>query len=113
MIRRAITIGAAVLFSAIPAAAQQRGTMEFGAFASAGTFDKSLTLNSGFGGGGRIGMYLDRNWVIEFEEGEMSASRTLGLANVNVGELTGRLVGTLFRAGPVAIMLGGGAGSSS
>ncbi len=113
MIRTAITIGAAALVCAMPVAAQQRGTVEFGAFGSAGSFDKSTTLNSGFGAGGRVGIYLDPRWAIEFEEGEMNASRTLGLNNANVGELTGRLVATAVRSGPFALLLGAGAGSSS
>jgi peptidoglycan-associated lipoprotein len=113
MFRKGMMISAAALVWAIPAAAQERGTVEFGAFGSAGTFDKSLTLNSGIGGGGRVGVYLDPRWAIEFEEGEMSASRTLGLSNVNVGELTGRLVGTLLQAGRFSLLLGAGAGSSS
>jgi outer membrane protein OmpA-like peptidoglycan-associated protein len=113
MIRKAIMIGAAAVICAMPAAAQERGTMEFGVFGSAGTFDKSLTLNSGFGVGGRIGMYLDPRWSVEFEDGEMNASRTLGLKNVNVGELTGRLVGTLVHSGAFSLLLGAGAGSSS
>jgi peptidoglycan-associated lipoprotein len=113
MIKTSMMLGAAALVWAVPAAAQQRGTVEFGAFASAGAFDKSLTLNSGFGGGGRIGVFLDPRWAVEFEEGEMSASRTLGLANVNVGELTGRLVGTVLQSGHLSILLGAGAGSST
>lgn len=113
MIRKAITIGVVTLVCAIPVAAQERGTVEFGAFASAGAFDKSLTLNSGFGGGGRVGVYLDPRWAIEFEEGEMNASRTLGLTNVNVGELTGRVVGRVFKTGGFSLLLGAGAGSSS
>ncbi len=115
MIRRATFVGAtalSLLTFAVPAGAQQRGTVEFGAFASGGSFDKSLTLNSGVGGGGRVGIYLDRNWAVEFDESEMSASRTLGLANVNVGMLSGRLVGTVLRAGPASLLVGAGAGSS-
>jgi len=113
MIRRAITIGAAVLVCALPAAAQQRGTMEFGAFASAGIFNKDLTLDKGFGGGGRIGMYLDPRWSIEFEDAEMRATRTLGLNDVNVGMLSGRLVNTFAKSGGFSMMLGAGAGSST
>ena len=113
MIRRAITIGAAALVWAIPAAAQERGTMEFGAFGSVGIFDKSLTLDKGFGGGGRIGAFLDPRWSIEFEDAEMRATRTLGLKDVNVGLLTGRLVGTIMQSGGLSILLGAGAGSST
>ena len=113
MIRRAITIGAAALVWAIPAAAQERGTVEFGAFGSVGIFDKSLTLDKGFGGGGRIGAFLDPRWSIEFEDAEMRATRTLGLKDVNVGLLTGRLVGTIMQSGGLSILLGAGAGSST
>ena len=113
MVRRAITIGAAAIACAVPVAAQQRGTVEFGAFGSAGVFDKSLTLNRGYGGGGHIGVFLDPRVALEFEKGEMRTSRTLGRADVNVGMLTGRLVVTPIKMGALSIMLGGGAGAST
>jgi peptidoglycan-associated lipoprotein len=113
MSRIAFVMAVTLVVSAAPLAAQQRGTVEFGAFASAGTFDKSLTLNSGFGAGGRVGVYLDPRWAIEFEEGEMNASRTLGLKNVNVGMLSGRLVNTLVQSGNFSMLLGAGAGAST
>ncbi len=102
----------AVVF-AVPAAAQQRGTMEFGAFGSAASFDNALSLKTGFGGGGRVGMYLAPRWSIEFEDAEMRATRPNGLANVNVGLLSGRLVAVPIRSGPVSFLLGGGAGVST
>ena len=80
---RALTVGLAALVWAVPAAAQQRGTMEFGAFGSAATFDKALTLDKAYGGGGRIGMFLDPRVSIEFEDAEMRATRTNGLQDVN------------------------------
>ncbi|MDB4913634.1 MAG: pal [Gemmatimonadetes bacterium] len=110
---RALTIGAAVLVWAAPVAAQQRGTMEFGAFGSAASFDESLSLKSGVGGGGRIGMYLTPSLAIEFEDAEMRASRPNGLANVSVGILSGRLVATPFRAGSLSFLMGVGAGVST
>lgn len=110
---KALTFGLAALALAVPAAAQQRGTMEFGAFGSAGVFDKGLTLNQGVGGGGRIGVYLDPRVALEFEKGEMRASRTLGLKDVNVGILAGRLVLTPIRSGAVSILLGAGAGAGT
>ena len=110
---KAFTVGLTALVCAVPAAAQQRGTVEFGAFASAGKFDQSLTLNSGFGGGGRVGMFLDPRWALEFEKGEMRATRTLGLKDVNVGILAARLVATPIQSGSLSIMLGVGAGSST
>jgi outer membrane protein OmpA-like peptidoglycan-associated protein len=113
MIRRAITIGAASLICALPALAQERGTVEFGAFGSAGTFNKTMTLDKGFGAGGRVGVYLDPRISIEFEDAEMKATRTLGLADVNVGQLSGRLVAAVAKSGGFSLLLGAGAGSST
>lgn len=110
---RALTVGLAALLWAVPAAAQQRGTMEFGAFGSAASFDKKLTLNSGYGGGGRIGMFLDPRVSIEFEDAEMRATRTDGLQDVNVGILSGRLVLVPIKAGALSFLLGAGAGVST
>jgi outer membrane protein OmpA-like peptidoglycan-associated protein len=113
MIRKAITIAAMALVAAAPGAAQERGTVEFGAFGSAGMFNKSLTLNNGFGGGGHVGIYLDPRFALEFEGGEMSATRPAGMANSNVGMLSGRVVGTLLHRGVFSILLGAGAGAST
>jgi hypothetical protein len=116
MLVRKLVIGFAALVCAMPAAAQlpmQRGTMEFGAFASAARFDPELTMKRAFGGGGRIGMYLDHRVAIEFEEGEMLATRPGGLKDVNVGIFAGRLVVSDFNRGPFMILLGGGAGIST
>jgi outer membrane protein OmpA-like peptidoglycan-associated protein len=105
-----ITIGAAVLVWAVPASAQQRGTVEFGAFATVGSFDNSLSLKSGFGGGGRIGAFLDPRWSTEFEMGEMKATRPSGLKDVNVGILSARLTAVALKSGAVSFLLGAGAG---
>jgi peptidoglycan-associated lipoprotein len=110
---RTIIIGSAVLVWAVPAAAQQRGTVEFGAFASAASFDKNLTLNSAMGGGGLIGIFLDPRLSVEIEKGEMKASRTLGLNDVNVGILNARLVGIPFVSGRLSFLIGAGAGAST
>lgn len=113
MFRKAFTIGAAAMLCAASVPAQQRGTVEFGAFGSAGRFDQSLTLNHGVGAGGHLGVYLDPRWAIEFEKGEMKASRTLGLASVNVGILSARLVATPIKSGAFSIHMGAGAGGST
>ena len=97
----------------VPAAAQQRGTVEFGAFASAASFDKALTLTHAIGGGGRVGVYLDPRWSLEFEDAEMRAKRPGGLKDVNVGILSGRLVAVPVKSGAVSLLLGGGAGVST
>jgi outer membrane protein OmpA-like peptidoglycan-associated protein len=107
---RAIAIGAAMLVWAVPAFAQTRGTVELGGFASAGSFDNSLGLKNGFGGGARIGAFLDPRWSIEAEAGEMKATRPNGLADVNVGILSTRLVAVPIKAGALSIHLGVGAG---
>ncbi|MBC7672448.1 MAG: OmpA family protein [Polaromonas sp.] len=110
---RVCTLGFAAMMWALPAAAQERGTMEFGAFGSAAKFDDKLTLKTGYGGGGRIGMYLDRGLAVEFEDAEMRASRPGGLKDVNVGILSGRLVATPFTAGALSLIVGAGAGVST
>ena len=107
---RTFTLAAAALLLATPVAAQQRGTMEFGAFGSAASFDQKLSLDRAFGGGGRIGMYLDPRWAAEFENAEMRATRPNGLRDVNVGILSGRLVLTPVTAGRLSLLLGAGAG---
>ena len=106
-------IGAVVLLGATQAAAQERGTVEFGAFGSAGRFDNGLTLKNGYGGGGRVGVFLDPRIALEFEKGEMRASRTLGLADVNVGIVAAHAVLTPYRSGAVSLHLGAGAGAST
>jgi peptidoglycan-associated lipoprotein len=105
--------GAMVLVCAAPTEAQERGTVEFGAFGSAASFDNALSLKTGVGGGGRIGMYLDPRWSIEFENAEMRASRPNGLKDVNVGILSGRVVAAPFRSGGLTFLVGGGAGVST
>lgn len=99
--------------AAVSVAAQERGTMEFGAFASAATFDRALSLTTGIGGGGRVGMYLNPRWSIEFENAEMRAGRPNGLRDVNVGLLSGRLVAVPVKAGRLSLLLGAGAGVST
>jgi hypothetical protein len=110
---RAFIVGITALAVATSAGAQERGTIEFGAFTSMGFFDKALTLDKGYGIGGRVGAYLVPRWSMEFEKAEMRSSRTNGLKDVNVGILAGRLVGVPFKAGALSVLLGGGAGVST
>jgi len=110
---RALTVGIAALVVAASAGAQERGTIEFGGFASVARFDKGLTLNTGYGVGGRVGAYLVPAWSMEFEKAEMKASRTNGLKNVNVGILSGRLVAVPVKKGALSLLLGAGAGIST
>lgn len=112
-VRAFATVGVAALVWAVPVAAQQRGTLELGAFASAASFDNALTLKNAIGGGGRAGMFLGPSLAIEFEKGEMKAKRTGGLKDVNVGILSSRLVAAPIRAGALSLLLGVGAGVST
>src|SRR6478672_3759384 len=110
---RVFAVGFAALALALPAAAQERGTIEFGAFGSVASFDHDLSLTSAFGGGGRVGAYLDPRLSIEFEDAEMRASRPNGLKDVNVGILSGRLVGVPVKRGGLSFLVGAGAGVST
>ncbi len=87
--------------------------MEFGAFANAGTFDHSLSLTTGYGAGGRVGMFLDHRWALEFEDAEMRGSRPNGLRAVNVGLLSGRIVNVPLQSGPLSLLVGAGGGVST
>lgn len=113
MLSRTLILTAAMLAWGLPAAAQDRGTVEFGAFGSAASFDNSLSLKTGFGGGGRVGVFLDPRLSIEFEDAEMRATRPNGLNDVNVGILSGRLVGVPLKTGRLSFLLGAGAGVST
>jgi outer membrane protein OmpA-like peptidoglycan-associated protein len=110
---KACIAGVAALAWAATASAQQRGTIELGAFASAASFDKDLSLRSGYGGGGRVGAYFDPRLSVEFEDAEMRATRPNGLRDVNVGILSARLVAVPVKAGALSLLLGGGAGVST
>jgi peptidoglycan-associated lipoprotein len=109
MFKTAIIVGVAALVGAVPATAQQRGTMEFGAFGSNSSWDNSLNMNSNWGAGARVGVFITPRFSAEFEGGGGSASRGLGLANVNVGVLSGRLTFVPFKVGSLSALLGLGA----
>jgi len=108
MLVRAMTAGIAVLAIAMPAESQQRGTVEFGAFASNTAFDDGLGLNNGWGGGGRIGVFVVPRLSIELEGGGSRPGRPLGLAKVSVGVISARLVAVPLKFGRVSLLLGAG-----
>jgi len=109
MFKTAIMVGVAALVGAVPATAQQRGTMEFGAFGSNSSWDNSLNINSNWGAGARVGVFFTPRFSAEFEGGGGNASRSLGLASVNVGVLSGRLTFVPFKVGSLSALLGLGA----
>jgi outer membrane protein OmpA-like peptidoglycan-associated protein len=110
MRKTATTVALLAVACVAPLAAQERGTVEFGAFGSAASFDNKLSLKTGYGGGGRIGVFLDPMWALEFEDAEMRATRPNGLRDVNVGILTGRLVVAPITSGALSVLVGVGAG---
>src|SRR3954470_15117372 len=110
------TLAALAIVAAVaprPAAAQERGTLEFGGFASAATFDQALSLRTGYGAGGRIGASLDPRWSLEFEDAEMRATRPNGLLDVNVGLLSSRIVAVPMKSGKFSLILGVGGAVST
>jgi outer membrane protein OmpA-like peptidoglycan-associated protein len=108
-----IGAAAALVWAAPAAAQQQRGTVEFAGFGSAASFDHQLSLKTGYGGGGRIGVSLDPRWSLEFEDAEMRATRPNGLRDVNVGLLSGRIVNEPFTSGRFSFLIGAGGGLST
>jgi peptidoglycan-associated lipoprotein len=110
MFKRTITFGALALIWATAAIAQERGTLEIGGFGSVAAFNNSLTLTHAYGGGGRIGVFLTPSLSAEFEDGEMRATRTLGLRDVNVGILSSRLTAVPVKYGAFSLLVGAGAG---
>lgn len=112
-IKSVMIAGLAAAICAAPATAQTRGTMEFGVFGSGAYFTKPLGMETAIGGGGRIGMFLDRRWAVEFEKGEMRAERPNGLNDVNVGILSSRIVASDLRRGQFTALAGLGGGVST
>jgi peptidoglycan-associated lipoprotein len=108
MLARIATLGAALLLVAAPAASEDRGTVEFGGFATGTSFDSSLNMNSSFGAGGRVGVFLTPWLSLEFDGQGSSATRTLGLRDVNVGMVHARVTATPLTMGRVSLLVGAG-----
>jgi outer membrane protein OmpA-like peptidoglycan-associated protein len=108
--RMMIAVGVAALVSAAPVAGQQRGTVEFGAFGTASSYDASLDMNNSMGFGGRVGAFISPRFSLEFEAGGGNAERPNGLEAVNVGVLSGRALFVPLRlaSNRVSVLLGGG-----
>jgi peptidoglycan-associated lipoprotein len=89
---RIIALGVAALVAASPVQAQRRGTVELGAFGGTTSYDNNLSINSGSGGGLRIGAFLDPRWAIEIDGSGMGAGRPVGFTrDVHVNSLSARL----------------------
>lgn len=108
MLKRTLTIGLVAAALASPALAQERGTMELGAYLSRTAYDDNLDINSNFGWGGRVGMFLHPRLAFEFEGGAGKATRPLGLADVNVANTYARLTFVPVKVGRLSVLLGAG-----
>ncbi len=112
MFVRSIILGVAAVALATPfatpLAAQERGTMELGAYISRTMYDANLGLNDNFGGGARIGMFLNPRLSFELDGGLGKATRPRGLADVNVASTMARLTLVPLKMGRVSFLLGAG-----
>lgn len=108
MFNKMITFGMGAVLAATPMMAQERGTIELGAFASYTKFDAAYGVNNSWGLGGRVGAFLSPRISLEFEGGGTRAGRDNGLNPVNLGVLSARLLVSPVKIGPLAILLGGG-----
>jgi peptidoglycan-associated lipoprotein len=105
---RIIAVAALVLAGALPATAQQRGTLEFGGFASTTAFDNSFGVSHGWGAGGRVGVFVWPRLSVEFEGVGISSNRPFKSNEVNVGLLSGRVTGVPLKSGRLSVLLGAG-----
>lgn len=75
--RNSLLIATLLGLSAVPLAAQQKGTWEFGGFGKYTDYDKSYETSrksaNSYGGGGRIGYFLNPHWELELG-GSMNAT---------------------------------------
>lgn len=107
MITRSIlAIGVAVLVTANPATAQERGTIEFGGFGSYSLFDSGNNMDNGMGLGGRVGAFIFPRLSVEFDLNQKGASRPDGLESVKIEAFAARLTAVPFILGPVSILTG-------
>lgn len=110
---KAIAVGLAALAWAVPASAQERGSIEFGGFGAASTFDKSsYGFANAFGGGLRAGLFFDPNWSAEGEYSRIHA----GIANdaaASVSTFSARALFVPGTWGNLQFIVGAGGGLSS
>lgn len=104
----AITAAAFLLVAAAPAEAQERGTIEFGYFGNFTDFDDDVRMDTGFGGGFRVGAFIIPRLSAEFEYGRKQADRPDGLRSVDVETFSARLLGAPLTLGPASLLLGAG-----
>lgn len=108
MFVRAIAIGVAVLVAASPGIAQQRGTVEFGAFGNRSFYDSAINVSDGWGGGVRIAAFILPRLSVEGDIGRRDGPRPLGLQSVEVEAFAARLLAVPVMLGPLSLLAGAG-----
>lgn len=110
MFVRTLTIGALALITALPAAAQERGSIELGGFISSNAFDNAYLMDNAIGFGGRVGAFLSPRWSIEFEGNGGTATRPGALGDRTFRFIDARVLVNPVKVGRLALLLGAGAG---
>ncbi len=77
-LRRVTMLAVAAVLAATPAAAQQRGTIEFQGFGRYTFFDNTLLLDDKFGGGGRLGLFIFPRLTLEADVSYTPTTGPLG-----------------------------------
>lgn len=108
-IMKIMTVGALMLGATVPAAAQERGTIEFGGFGSYSFYDADLNLENGWGAGVRVGAFIFQRLSVEFDVGRKWADRPADLESVEVEAFALRLTAVPLVVGPLSVLLGAGA----
>lgn len=106
---KTMMVGALMLGATVPATAQERGTIEFGAFGNYSFYDGDLNMEDGWGAGGRVGAFIFPRLSVEFDVGRRWADRPQGLESVEVEAFAWRLTGVPLVMGPLSVLLGAGA----
>lgn len=108
MLNKTLIVGAAILIAAVPAAAQQRGSMELGAFISMNAFDNAYQMDNAIGIGGRVGMFLTPRVSLEVEANNGSAKRPNGLEDRSYRFIDTRVLWAPMQLGRAVLLLGAG-----
>ena len=96
------------LVSAVPAAGQQAGAVELGAFARYTNFDNSLAMANTFGAGGRVSVALRPRFAFELDLSRTRASTDRTGSSVTYTPLHARVTGALPAGERMDVLVGGG-----
>jgi outer membrane protein OmpA-like peptidoglycan-associated protein len=109
MMRRQVLTLVATVALASPAQGQRAGTFEVGLFPNVAYFDKTLRLDQGSAGpGGRLGVFITDNWLIEAEGSWTPTDALDGDARVAHVPIRGRIAYNIRAGEHTAVILGAG-----